>query len=420
MNNKCFLLPALAAAALLMASCSNEDAEDVRTVDMMPKTTFVELNDEQMDMVQTNNDFSFNLLRAVAGQMQGQSFAMSPLSVIYNLGMINDGASGETQAEIVKALGLNKQGVQELNELCQKLIVGLPKADPNVTFLSANAIYVNKGYTLTDGFKADMSKYYQADAKTLDFGLPSSRTAINSWASKHTGGLIGNLIGQLDADAAAYLLSAVYFNATWTLQFDRANTRTEDFTLADGSTTRVPMMHNKAQIVGYGADDYNAVLLPYGSGGIWNMFVLLPDEGKTVADVLNSLSSASWRALFKRAESYELDLKLPKFSTTTSGLDLIPGMKRLGVSRMFGNNAELGGICKEKDLFLKNMFHTSMIDVTEEGTKATAVTVSEMQDTSAGPWKGKVGEFHANRPFVYLITDAYTGVIALAGIYSGK
>jgi serine protease inhibitor len=46
----------------------------------------------------------------------------------------------------------------------------------------------------------------------------------------------------------------------------------------------------------YGINDkYATVRLPYGNGKTWNMYVLLPNEGKKVKDVLASLTPTSWK-----------------------------------------------------------------------------------------------------------------------------
>jgi serpin B len=65
------------------------------------------------------------------------------------------------------------------------------------------------------------------------------------------------------------------------------------------------------------------------------------------------------------------------------------------------------------------MEQTAAIEVNEEGTKASAVTVAELGDTAAGVIGNKV-YFHANTPFVYMIREASSGAVFFIGTYQGE
>lgn len=400
---------------LAMTACNTEDGY---TVDMMPEAKPMKLSAEQKTMVNETNDFSFRLFRTIQQQAPTQSMAFSPLSVVYNLGMINNGATGKTQQEVTSTLGVS-DGTERLNTLCQSLIEGLPQVDKDVDFLSANAIYTNKGYSLQDSYKKAVENYYHADVQMLDFGSSKALSTINNWAKKQTDGMIPTVLDKLSPSAVAYLLSSVYFKATWTNKFDRAKTQQETFTTSTGAGQRVAMMHNTADIMGYATDDYTAICLPYGSGYPWSMYILLPAEGKTVGDVMNVLNGQTWNEMKENRKGYELDLKLPKFSTATT-TDLIEPLSDMGIKRIFSNkDAELGKLCKEADVYVSKMFQKAKVEVDEEGTKATAVTISEGDYMDPGPSLLEKGEFHADRPFVYVITEASSNTIVFIGTYQG-
>ena len=60
------------------------------------------------------------------------------------------------------------------------------------------------------------------------------------------------------------------------------------------------------------------------------------------------------------------------------------------------------------------MFQVAKIKLDEQGTEASSVTVIEME-------KGmpKRYEFHADRPFLYIISELSTGAIFFIGQYTG-
>ena len=58
------------------------------------------------------------------------------------------------------------------------------------------------------------------------------------------------------------------------------------------------------------------------------------------------------------------------------------------------------------------------IKVDEEGSEAAAVSSAGVFVTSPGPNPHAV--FHANHPFLYLITESSTGAVLFAGRYCGE
>ena len=89
----------------------------------------------------------------------------------------------------------------------------------------------------------------------------------------------------------SYLLNAIYFKADWASKFDPKNTKEETFTTEKGSTT-LPMMHQNVLISYLKTNTYSAVILPYGSG-LWNMTVMLPEEGATIDDLIKEVAQSS-------------------------------------------------------------------------------------------------------------------------------
>lgn len=419
-TTKLFYATGACIAALCFTSCNNND-DDVRY--MLPETRAIQLTEEQKEMVKSNNEFSFNLLRSAYSQQQtedgkGKSIFLSPLSTTYMLGMLADGASGETLREINDALGFSGVDAVQVNELCQTLIEEAPKTDKNVKLEIANAIYSNKGYTLAEQFKADMKTYYKADAKTLDFANTNSLNAINNWARQKTHGTIPQVLDRLDSEAIAYLLSSIYFQATWTKQFDKKMTKEETFVCEDGDIILLQMMNNKSLIQLYENEDCRMVCLPYGSGKAWNMFVMLPKGSATVGDLLENMDCDYWNSLLSTRKNMVLDLKLPKFITSNK-LDLTETLPQMNIKRIFGEDAELDGICQGLKLHVSRMVQSGSIEVNEEGTKATAVTVGKILWEAAHEHLDGKNLFHAKRPFVYMICENSTSAVFFAGVYHG-
>ena len=157
-NMKKSLLSAfiLIATSSFMLSCSSSSAteeedlgESKKIVNMLSEPQPIQMTAEQKVFAYDNNQFTLNFLKTVNEVDQsGKSFIYSPLSITYVLSMVNDAATGKTEEELEQTLGFHKGGIKVVNDYCKKLIEGLPKVDNKVTLDIANAIFLNKDYTM--------------------------------------------------------------------------------------------------------------------------------------------------------------------------------------------------------------------------------------------------------------------------------
>ena len=445
MKKNLFLIAAVVLSSAMTSCSSSEEIsgdpdEPKRVVYMLEDPQPIQLTEAQRVFANDNNQFTLNFLKTVNDvDKSGKSFIFSPLSITYVLGMVNDAATGETEKELEQTLGFHEGGIKAVNEYCKKLIDGLPKVDERVKLNIANAIFLNKNYTLKSQFGQDMQTYYDAKAEALDFSSPQTLSLINSWCSDKTNGMIPTILDEVNPNMMSYLLNAIYFKADWASKFDQNNTREETFAKENGST-ELPMMHQNVLIQYLNNDIFSAVKIPYGSG-LWNMMVLLPEEGKTTDDVINHFATCGLSgveglicqitedniATMKKNyfSPYEVDLKLPRFETSSDtdklGIEggLVGLMKNMGINLAFDSYfAEIPNMC-EVPVYIAMMRQKAKIKVNEEGSEAAAVTVAGMIENSAMPMEYPKATFHANRPFVYVIQEASSGVILFVGKFTG-
>jgi len=451
MKKYLFLLAAMALGSLML-SCSSSDedidlGEGKAVVNMLSEPIPIELTPEQKVFAGDNNQFTLNFLKTVNEvDLSGKSFIYSPLSITYVLGMVNDAATGQTEKELEETLGFHEGGIQAVNEYCKKLIEGLPKVDDKVTLNIANAIFVNNYYTLKEPFHKDMQTYYDAKAEALNFSSPQTLDQINSWCNEKTKGMIPTILDEVDPAIVSYLLNAIYFKADWSSKFDQKNTKEEGFTTEKGET-KLPMMHQKVLIQYVNNGMFSAVKIPYGNN-MWNMMVMLPEEGFTTDHIINHLAGLGLNGVegafceiedgiatmsVKSFSPHEVDLKLPRFETSsdtddikseTNGITdgLIGLLQRMGIKRVFADgSAEIPNMCEGYNLYIDMMRQKAKIKVNEEGSEAAAVTVAAMTYKSASaPKEYPKATFHANRPFVYVIREASSDVILFVGKFTGQ
>ena len=432
MKKSLYVLAAIV-LSVVMLSCSSSDDEDSsvtkQVVNMLSESQPLELTQAQKVFVNDNNGFTLNFLKtANETDRSGKSFIYSPLSITYVLGMVNDAATGLTEQEPEQTLGFHEGGIKAVNEYCKNLIDNLPKVDEKVNLNIANAIFLNKRYTLKEQFQKDMEQYYDAKAEALDFSSSKTLDHINGWCNDKTNGMIPTILDEVDPNMMSYLLNAIYFKADWASKFDPKNTRKETFTTEKGNK-QLPLMHQTVLINYLRNDTCAAVDIPYGNG-YWSMTVMLPGEGKTTDDIIASLAKSGWSADYsnnpmRMVSPYEVDLKLPSFETSSDTNDMEKGliglMQQMGVKLAFDPYCEeIRNMC-DLPVYIAMMRQKAKIKVNEEGSEAAAVTVAGVTLSSvSGPKEYPKAIFHANRPFVYVIREASSGVILFVGKFTGE
>ena len=401
-----------ASAALILSSC--EPAEPQH--EPMPIQP-LELTKAQGEMVSNGNAFAFDLIKAVSesDELQGKDFMVSPLSISFVLGALNNGATGQTSEEILSAIGFEGSTANDINEYCKTILQGCPNVDDLVDMKIANAVVLKKGYEMKQGFSNALADYYEAYVRTMKFDSKAVE-AINDWCDEHTEGMIPEIIKKIPDGACMFALNAIYFKGEWTDKFEKKDTEKADFTNIDGSTSKTQMMQKEDWFDYTSNDMWATVRLPYGNGS-FSMYVVLPDEGVDFNDFIASLDSEVWNDVLTSTGGYhEVRFKMPKLDVECS-FDLIDMMKDLGVRKAFSpDEAEFTEMCYNvrQNLYLGLLKQKSRIIVDESGTKAAAVTIGGME-SMAPPSDDQPIIFHADRPFIYLIQENNTGTIYFIG-----
>lgn len=430
MNSKLVSAALLASAAMGLAACSTSkhaqkdvvkgqvgNSDDVvaqPSDDMMMDAGFGILSDDQRKVVDANNAFALRLFDKVQGM---DSRVISPLSVTYLMGMLANGADGATQQEILKTIGCEGVGIKQLNEFYKAMIETAGTFDKQTTIDIANYVAVNKNYTLNPAFAKAVGENYHAGVESLDFSSHKAADKINGWCSDHTKGMIPKMIDQTEPGAVSYLMNAIYFNGTWQNKFDAHLTKQENFRGYTRNIQKVDMMHLVEKLYYTENDTFKAVELPYGKG-TYRMTVLLPHDGVGISDMLKKLDVKKLSTLSSKMENCMVNLALPKF-TTELELPLNQVVSELGAPSMFLPGKANFSKMANGAFYVGKMLQKAKIEVSEQGTKAAAVTAAIML-TSCAPMELKHVEFRADHPFMYLITDTNSGAILFMGQFTGN
>ena len=398
----------LASAGLMLTACwHNQDLGDLYSNEYKP----LELTTKGGEFVQKGEAFNFEFIERINSKAE-KDYIISPLSMQFLLGMILNGAQGETAEQVAAVLGYGAGEKEAVNEFAASVLNQLPKLDRLTGVLIANAIFVDDGWPLKEAYKKEVGEAYKAEISNLDFSNnDESLKVINGWCKKHTNGMIEKVLDEVDPGMLCYLLNALYFKGMWKEKFNKSNSAEEKFVAESGASSKVMMMKQTKKFAYSENKCFQAVRLPYGNGA-FSMTVLLPKSGYGVADAIATLRALGWEDFCRDFETCEVDLWLPRFETKFN-IMLNDMLSAMGMPDAF--DAAKADFTPLSDYALRLSFvqQHAAIKVDEEGTEAAAVSSAGFEKNAAMPIDDAV--FHADHTFLYLITENSTGVVLFAG-----
>ena len=403
MKTKLFLL--LGVFALITGCQNDDDGSDIAK----PRKDIVLSRAEEV-LTNENIDFAFRLFKQVNNaEKEHANWAISPLSTSLALGMVANGAAGNTLEEIKGVLGFSSFELEAMNTYNQKLVKELLDLD-NTTLLNiANSIWVKNTYPIDNSF-VDLNKsMYDARVESLDLSTQESVKIINDWVSSQTNKAIKEVVSAPNPYVNMYLMNALYFKGIWRYPFKKSNTKEELFTNADGSSVEVPMMNLEESFIHIQTDDFNIAEFPYGNSA-FSMVILLPAEGKTLDESLVNLTYENWSELYDDTRFEKLIVKLPRFELN-SNKDLADDLKSMGIKdAFFEETADFSKLTPSPDFSMGVVDQVINIKVNEEGTEASTVT-----NIHKWPTSNSSRRFHVDRPFAFMIKEKSTGTILFMG-----
>lgn len=355
-------------------------------------------------------DFADNLNALMP---KDSNYMFSPLSIRMALAMAANGAEGETQSEILSAVGI--EHLDEYNENAAQLIEKYRKS--GVLKLDiANSLWVNTDHALVSfsaPFKELAEKYYDAKADTVND--ENSMQVVNGWVKEKTHDKIDSILDKPQFENL--LLNAVYFKGFWQNPFESHNTGKEDFTDFENNVAGIDFMHRTGTISYYACADSEVVRLPYRNYEIVDGERVKHDDINVAMYVIKGSAAKNPVAFLDSGIELKptyISLALPKFESMY-GDELNDELQSLGMIRAFKpETADFSPmISRPIEFYIQSVMHKTYIKVDEEGTEAAAVTGVFAVGTGIDTRVPIVVKF--NSPFTYVIKDDANGEILFVG-----
>lgn len=361
-------------------------------------------------LVSANTQFGFNLFSQLLTQERNKNIFVSPSSISFALAMTYNGASGNTQEAMAKALELKGMSLQQINSNFTDLKASLENPDSQVQLNIANSLWADKNSILKPEFIKNNQDFYQAKVTNINFADANAPSIINNWVKQNTEGKIEKIVDQIQPAQVLFLVNAIYFKGNWTKEFEQEKTQNYPFYLSSGEEKQHPMMSQSGEYKYYETDKFQAVSLPYGDGRV-SFYVFLPKQNSNLTSLYENLSAANWEKWMSQFEQREGSIRLPRFKMDYEAT-LKDALSALGMEEAFSNNANFSEM--GNNLKISQVKHKTFVEVNEKGTEAAAATSVGIRMLSA-KLPQKPFEMIVNRPFFCTIRDNQTGTILFMG-----
>lgn len=386
-----------------LVGCSSKILAQDLMIGISPNTVErVSLEDETYTIAM--DDFSIRLFQE-SFDIEKNTL-ISPLSVLYALGMTANGAQEETLKQMEEVLRFD---INDLNRYLHTYKQSLNQ-DKEYKLSLANSIWFTQDnrFKVNPLFLQTNADFYGADIYRTPFDAQTLKD-INNWVNQNTNEMIPEIIDSISPASIMYLVNALAFEAEWDKVYESDQVNTNDFTKEDGTYKSVEFMYSTEGI--YLADENATGFMKYYKDSKCAFVAMLPNKGVTVSEYINTLDGKALNTLLTNLKYESVDTSIPKFESKYNA-ELSKVLSQMGMENAFDAlNADFGGIgtSTNGNIHISRVLHKTFISVGEKGTKAGAATAVELKDALA-PMEEETKKVYLNRPFVYMLVDTENNI----------
>lgn len=369
--------------------------------------------------------FAFQSGSAVLSEAEDNAF-FSPLSLYYALAVLGTGAEGETEAELLAALGA--EGKEDLARQCAALFQryvyqeeraaaeaeAYGESVPDGSLRLANSLWVSEKIKLDSDYRKTCAEDFFASSHAVDFADADTGKRMGEWISEQTKGALAPTV-ELSPDTLLSILNTLYFYGGWQDKFDEKQTAEDVFHLENGGEVSVPFMNRTDPMGSFVRGDGYTVSGLFTNNNCEVLFVL-PDEGTDVEVLLENPEIL--RDIFVPEEGKwstgEVTWKVPKFSFG-SHFDLKETLASMGLERMFDSEAADFSAMSSSPLFVNQVLQETHVGVDEEGVEGAAYTMIALAGAGM-PDDTQKAQMILDRPFLFGIRDYRNDVWLFLGV----
>lgn len=345
-----------------------------------------------------------------------QNAVISPVNIYLALAMLAETAQGNSRQQILDLMGLDS--IEALRQQADQVWRSSYWNDGLSTSILASSLWLSDSLSYNESVVNTLAENYYASVFQGKMGSPELDAALQGWLDTCTGKLLSNYAkdATLDEETILALATTIYYQVEWADGFfEQLNT--EDLFHTPKGEKTVTYMNDRSLQSYYWGEGYSAVCLFLKNND--RMWLILPDEGKTPADLLAD-GTALKELLSDTAQQKTLfvNLALPKFDISANYY-LKSALSNLGITDVFSPikadfSSLISGI--EAKPYVSEVNHAARVAIDEKGVTAAAYTLILLAGAAAPSPDQLEIDFVLDRPFLFVIEGQnnlplFTGIV---------
>lgn len=344
-----------------------------------------------------------------------ENAVLSPVNIYLALAMLAETAGGNSRQQILDLMGLDS--IEALREQAEQVWRVNYWNDGLSTSVLASSLWLSDSLSYNESVVKTLAESYYASVFRGEMGSSELNSTLQDWLNKSTGDLLSDYVKdvKLSADTVMSLATTIYYQVEWQ---DVLGMGTEEIFYTPSGEKTVPFIRSRDRGGYYWGENYSAASLSLKNGDI--MWLILPDQGKTPADLLSEGKAV--RELLDRTgqkQSMIVNLSMPKFDISAKS-NLRSALQNLGVTEVFSPlladfSEMIPSSNNVRNPYVDTIEHAARVSVDEEGVTAAAYTLIVLYGAAAPDPNQQEIEFVLDRPFLFVVENdgmpLFTGIV---------
>lgn len=427
----------IALSALTLCACGDDTKMSSKELlsDNYTRSTDIEktynYTDGAIDSPSTYNefkneitDFELKLFRNSFKENSDSTFITAPINVVAQLGLLANGASKDSQTEILNALGndINLTVINECMSYFMSRIQAIADTDDEkideltgkkITSTSESyvklkeALVFNNTLDVKSKFLQTNADYYGSDVFRIGFEDKNSLTKLNNAFADFS----ENTVDKLDSDNSLISILGADICDTWLDAYSQDDISEGTFKASSGNKTLNFLTSNEYYMNTQTAQG----IVKYTAKTPLKMLFIMPNDSTTLEEYISNFTYLEYQNLFGSIDiTKKATAKIPEFSIESkdTATNITNAVSKSGLYTLFTEDSTFANMTNSTEFVFNNMFEISpKLTVNAAGIGGnTANNATQVLGKRTTKLEATDTTVEFNRPFMFIIVDNETNI----------
>lgn len=374
-------------------------------------------------------DFELKLFRNSFKENSDSMFVTAPINVVAELGVLANGASKDSQTEILNALGddLNLSSVNECMSYFLSRIQAVAESDnekideltgKKITTNYTSYVRLKEAFVFNDTldvkskFLQTNSDYYGTDIYRINFSDENSLTKINSAFENYS----SKAVDSLENSESLISIMGTDICDAWLNAYSQDDISEGTFKASSGDKTLNFLTSNESYMHTKTAQG----IVKYTAKTPLKIMFVMPNEDTPLDEYINNFTNLEYQNLIDSIDiTKKSTAKIPEFSIDSKGTatNITNSVSSSGLYTLFTDDSTFANMTNSTDFVFDNMLEIRpKLTVNASGIGGnTANDAAQVLGKRTTALEGTETTVEFNRPFMFMVVDNETNIPVYMG-----